>query len=215
MELQILHQNRDFVVCIKPTGVLSQGGKPGEETMLQLLENQLGGRFFPVHRLDREVGGVMVYARTSRAAGELSKVIQNGEMKKEYLAVVKGKPEPEAGIYEDLLLHDQRKNKSYVVKRLRGGVKKAKLAYGVLSAGEEASLVQVRLYTGRSHQIRVQFASRGMPLLGDGRYGGGSGGIALCSVRISFPFGKQAYCFSALPEAVGGISDLPALRNME
>lgn len=215
MELQILHQNRDFVVCIKPTGVLSQGGKPGEETMLQLLENQLGDQFFPVHRLDREVGGVMVYARTSKAAGELSKVIQNGEMKKEYLAVVKGKPEPEAGIYEDLLLHDQRKNKSYVVKRLRGGVKKAKLAYGVLSAGEEASLVQVRLYTGRSHQIRVQFASRGMPLLGDGRYGGGSGGIALCSVRISFPFGKQAYCFTALPEALGGISDLPALRNME
>lgn len=215
MELQILAENRDFVVCVKPNGVLSQAGKPGEETMLLGLERQLGGKFFPVHRLDREVGGVMVYARTSKAAGELSKAIQEGRMKKEYLAVVHGRPEPEMGVLEDLLLHDQRKNKSYVVKRLRGGVKKAKLSYRVLSTGEEGSLVQVRLYTGRSHQIRVQFASRGMPLLGDGRYGGGKGKIALWSCRISFPFLGKDYCFSALPETLGGITTFPNLYDME
>lgn len=215
MELQILCENRDYVVCIKPSGVLSQTGKPGERTMIALLQEQLGGEIYPVHRLDREVGGVMVYARTSRAAAALSQTIQNGSMKKEYLAVVKGKPEPEAGIYEDLLLHDKGKNKSYVVKRVRGGVKKGKLSYRVLKTAGEKSLVQVRLFTGRTHQIRVQFSSRGMPLVGDGRYGGGSGKIALWSVRLCFPYGKEMQCFSCLPEELGQLSVDMELYDME
>lgn len=183
--------------------------------MLALLTEQLGGEFYPVHRLDREVGGLMVYARTSSAAGSLSKIIQQGNMKKEYLAVIKGTPEASGGIYEDLLLHDGKKNKSFVVKRLRTGVKKARLSYRVLDTLEGRSLVQIRLFTGRSHQIRVQFASRGMPLVGDGRYGGGSGKIALWSVRLSFHYGKQSCCFSALPEALGGFSVFPALVDLE
>ena len=216
MDIQILHLERDFVVCLKPAGVLSQAGKEGETTMLTLLSSQLGGEIYPVHRLDREVGGVMVYARTGKAAAALSKLIQEGNMKKEYLAVVQGCPEQEAGIFEDLLLHDARKNKSYVVDRMRGGVKKAKLSYQVLAQRNEKSLVQVRLFTGRSHQIRVQFASRKMPLTGDGRYGGGSGKIALWSVRLSFSYpGKKELCvFSCLPEQLGDFAEFPELMNM-
>lgn len=215
--MEIIHLHEDFVVCLKPAGLLSQTGKPGEETMLSLLEAQLGGTVYPVHRLDREVSGVMVYARTAKAAGALGKAIQEGRMKKEYLAVIHGAPEMETGILEDLLLHDNRKNKSFVVNRMRGGVKKARLSYQVLAGNGEQSLVQVRLFTGRTHQIRVQFASRRLPLVGDGRYGGGSGKIALWSVRLSFPHPtkKEMCVFSCLPEALGGFREIPELTNME
>ena len=211
----ILYQNEDLVVCQKPRNVLSQAGKPGEQSMLDLLKNQLGGEIYPVHRLDRQVGGVMVYARTQKAAAELSRAIQQGTMKKEYLAVVHGCMESESGTMEDLLLHDARKNKSYVVSRMRGGVKKARLSYQVLETQSDRTLVQVRLFTGRTHQIRVQFASRQLPLIGDGRYGGGSGEIALWSVRLTFPYGKKILCFSALPRQLGGFAEFPALQTME
>ena len=217
MEIEILYLEKDFVVCLKPSGVLSQAGKPGEDTMISLLTQQLGGEIYPVHRLDREVGGLMVYARTGKAAAALSKMIQEGQMKKEYLAVVHGIPEEESGIYEDLLLHDKGKNKSYVVSRMRGGVKKAKLSYRVLKQEKDRSLVQIRLYTGRTHQIRVQFSSRKLPLVGDGRYGGGSGRIALWSVRLTFPHpGRKETCtFSAMPRELGAFTDIPPLATME
>ena len=217
MEIQILHLEKDFVMCLKPSGVLSQTGKEGENTMISLLSSQLGGDIYPVHRLDREVGGVMVYARTQKAASALSKLIQEGKMKKEYLAAVNGAPEADSGVFEDLLLHDARKNKSYVVSRMRGGVKKARLSYQVLGKEEDKTLVQVRLFTGRSHQIRVQFASRRMPLVGDGRYGGGSGKIALWSVLLSFPHpGRKEMCtFSHLLDNLGGFTEIPELADMD
>ncbi len=211
----IFQQNREWVLCQKPAGVLSQSGKPEEETMVTLLERQLGGEVYPVHRLDREVGGVMVYARTQTAAAALSRLVQQGTMTKEYLAVVRGCPERDAGVLEDLLFHDQRNNKSYVVKRERKGVKKARLSYRVLARAGEASLVQVRLFTGRTHQIRVQFASRGMPLLGDARYGGGSGKLALWSVRLRFPWKGERVCQVCLPEELGDFAELPGLAEME
>lgn len=200
MELNILYQDQNIVVCLKPSGVLSQAGKDGQESMLLLLSTQLGGEFYPVHRLDKEVGGVMVYARNQKAAGSLSRQIQLGDMKKEYLAVVCGCPESEQGVYEDLLLHDMKRNKSFVVDRQRKGVKKARLSYAVLDQQEEKTLVQVRLFTGRTHQIRVQFSSRKMPLLGDGRYGGGSGKIRLWSCRLSFQYRGKPVVFSELPD---------------
>lgn len=212
-QIKILYKDDAIAVCVKPAGVLSQAGKPEEETMLTCLEAQLGGTFYPVHRLDRQVGGVMVYGRTSEAAGALGKEIQQGNMKKEYLAAVHGAVTPESGEMEDLLLHDVRNNKSFVVKRMRGGVKKARLSYCLLDTRNDSSLVQVRLHTGRTHQIRVQFASRKHPLLGDGRYGGGSGQIALWSARITFHHpktGKQC-CFSAMPERLGPWSSIPPL----
>lgn len=201
MELNILYQDQNIVVCLKPSGVLSQAGREGQESMLSLLTSQLGGDVYPVHRLDKEVGGVMVYARNQKAAGELSRQIQQGDMKKEYLAVVYGCPAENSGVYEDLLLHDMKRNKSYVVERERKGVKKARLSYAVLDKDADKALIQVRLFTGRTHQIRVQFSSRRMPLMGDGRYGGGSGKIHLWSCRLTLQYGGKEIVFSEMPDA--------------
>ena len=156
--------------------------------MLALLPAQCGGRAYPVHRLDRGVGGVMVFARTRQAAAALSQSVQQGKLTKEYLCVVSGAPEAAEGVLQDLLFHDSGRNKTFVVRRMRKGVKEASLSYRVLGTAEGRSLVHVRLHTGRTHQIRVQFASRGMPLLGDRKYGGAPAEqIALWSCRLSFP----------------------------
>jgi len=141
--------------------------------------------------LDAAVGGCMVFAKTPAAAAGLSVQIRERTMQKEYLAVIRGKPEENAGRLEDLLFRDAARNKSYVVKRARRGVRAAALSFRLLeTAGEGAlmrSLLQVLLHTGRTHQIRVQFASRGMPLAGDGKYGGGrDGAMGLWSWRLAF-----------------------------
>ena len=201
--IPILYQDRQVAVCLKPPGLLSQEG-PGE-TLPALLTAQLGGQIFPVHRLDRGVGGVMVYARTGPAAAGLSASIRQGTFCKQYLCVVLGRPAQEEGECRDLLLHDRARNKSFVVDRMRGGVKEARLAYRLLASSDGLSLLQVRLFTGRTHQIRVQLSSRGLPLLGDGKYGGGSGQIALWSAELSFPHPAdgRALTFRAAPS--GGV----------
>lgn len=214
--VEILFQDRRMVVCVKPAGVLSQKGKSGETSMVELLNEQLGTAIFPVHRLDRETGGVMVYARTAEAAADLSCQIQQGQMKKEYLAVVHGCPEADFGVLEDLLYHDTARNKSYVVKRKRRGVKQASLSYRVLAQQPEQTLIQVRLFTGRTHQIRVQFASRGMPLVGDGRYGGGGGRLALWSARLTWDLPNAVqHCVTCLPQGIGGFTELPPLAELK
>ncbi len=192
--MEILYSDRDMAVCVKPVGLDSEQEVPAA------LKEILGGELFPIHRLDKNVGGVMVYARTKQAAAELSRAVQGGSMVKEYVALVHGTP-PETGDWEDLLWKDSGKNKVFVVKRLRGGVKKARLEYRVLSAGE-CSLVRIRLHTGRSHQIRVQFSSRGFPLVGDHKYGARDSSPApmLFSCRITFPWRGQTKDFEALPD---------------
>lgn len=192
--MEILYSDRDMAVCVKPVGLDSELEVPAA------LKEILGGELFPIHRLDKNVGGVMVYARTKQAAAELSRAVQAGSMVKEYVALVHGTP-PETGDWEDLLWKDSGKNKVFVVKRLRGGVKKARLEYRVLSAGE-CSLVRIRLHTGRSHQIRVQFSSRGFPLVGDHKYGARDSSPApmLFSCRITFPWRGQTKDFEALPD---------------
>ena len=178
--MEILYEDKQIAVIEKPVGLDSEKDIPKE------LENQLGGSFYTVHRLDQNVGGVMVYARDSKTAAELSRQIQNGNFIKEYVAMVHGTPE-ETGDWTDLLFKDSRKNKVFVVKKERTGVKKARLTYSRLRAGEQ-SLVRIRLYTGRSHQIRVQFASRGYPLVGDHKYGSKAKETApmLYSCSVSF-----------------------------
>ena len=189
--MQILYSNNDLAVCVKPVGLDSEAEVPAA------LEEALGGTFFPLHRLDKNVGGVMVYARNRAAAAALSKTIQEGAMVKEYVAQIHGEP-PEYGDWTDLLWKDSSKNKVFVVKRERKGVKKARLEYWRISEG----LVHVRLHTGRSHQIRVQFSSRGFPLLGDHKYGARDEHTAprLFSCRITFPYRGKRHCYQALPE---------------
>ena len=192
--MELLELNPDFVVCIKPVGLDS------EQELPNALREQLGGEIFTLHRLDKNVGGVMVYARNKQAAASLSKTITNGEMVKEYVAMVHGAPPPE-GDWEDLLFKDSRKNKVFVVKRQRAGVKAARLTYRCLQSGEQ-SLVRIRLFTGRSHQIRVQFASRGFPLVGDHKYGSRDEATApmLFSCCVTFPYKGKNHRFEAKPE---------------
>ena len=141
--MEILHLDENLIVIIKPVGLDSESEVP------KALCEELGSdsEIFTLHRLDKNVGGVMIYARNKKTAATLCKAIQDGKMIKEYLALVHGTP-PESGVLEDLLFKDSRKNKVFVVKRQRAGVKKAKLEYKRLTEGEE-SLVHVRLYTGR------------------------------------------------------------------
>ena len=192
--MEILYSDEHIAVCIKPVGLDS------EHQMPQELVKQLGGEFYPIHRLDQNVGGVMVFARMKQAAAHLSRAVQDGTMVKEYVAQVHGTPE-QSGMWEDLLFKDSRKNKVFVVKKQRAGVKKAKLSYERWVAGEE-SVVLVRLFTGRSHQIRVQFSSRGFPLVGDHKYGSRSKLTEprLFCARITFPYEGTTRVFSALPQ---------------
>ena len=188
--MQILYECKDYTVIVKPVGMDSEHEVPAA----------LGGEVFPIHRLDKNVGGVMVYARTKTAAAALSTAVQEGSMVKEYVAMVHGTP-PESGDWTDLLWKDSAKNKVFVVKRERRGVKKARLEFQRLSAGE-TSLVHIRLHTGRSHQIRVQFSSRGFPLVGDHKYGARDEVTApmLFSCRISFPWRGVIKVYEASPE---------------
>ena len=188
--MEILYTDTGIVVCVKPVGMDSEHEVPAA----------LGGEIYPIHRLDKNVGGVMVYAKSKAAAAALSKAVQEGSMVKEYVAMVHGCP-PEEGDWEDLLWKDASKNKVFVVKRERKGVKKARLEFKRLTQGEE-SLVRIRLHTGRSHQIRVQFSSRGFPLVGDHKYGSRDEKTEpmLFSCCLTFPYKGKTFRFEKLPD---------------
>ena len=192
--MEILYSDKNLAVCVKPVGLDSEMEVPAA------LKEALGGEVFPIHRLDKNVGGVMVYARTKQAAAALSKSVQDGAMIKEYVAMVHGTP-PETGDWEDLLFKDSSKNKVFVVKKERKGVKKARLEFKTLNSGED-SLVRIRLHTGRSHQIRVQFSSRGFPLVGDHKYGSRDEKKEpmLFSCCITFPWKGEEKKYEALPD---------------
>lgn len=200
MDIEILYEDEYLIFAVKPVGVLSQKGDG--ENMIDLL-SEGRGEVHPVHRLDRAVGGVMVFGKTHQAAAKLCSLVSQNSMEKEYLAVLCGTPQEESAVLQDLLFKDSSKNKSFVVKRERKGVKKASLEYKLLETKENLSLVKVKLHTGRTHQIRVQFSSRKLPLLGDGKYGGKSNkcSVALWSYSLSFPhpYKKENIGFTASP----------------
>lgn len=193
--MRILYEDRALLVCEKPVGVVSEAA--GGKGMPELLSEQLrreGKKDFVagVHRLDKNVGGLMIFSRRKEVTGRLIAQVSQHQVTKEYFAVLRGIPKAPEGVLEDLLFHDSRTNKTFVVDRLRKGVREAKLSYRALQTvhhGEyDLTLVRVRLFTGRTHQIRVQFASRGLPLLGDIRYGSKDPGCdaALWSCRLAF-----------------------------
>lgn len=185
--MDIVYADRRIVVAVKPAGIVSTD-EPGG--MPDLLRQALGTDCIrTVHRLDAPVSGLMVCARSAYAAGELSRQIREGLFTKEYLAVTRGIPSPPRGRLTDLLGRDREKRLTFVADAPGKGVQEARLDYRVLDARDGLSLVRVRLHTGRTHQIRVQFASRGWPLAGDRRYGQEGdpvAPIALWSCRLAF-----------------------------
>ena len=188
MMIPVLYRDDALVVCEKPVGVSSES--PG---LPDLVREQENFAVFPAHRLDRTTGGTCVLARSPRSCAALQQLFQQDCVCKEYLAAVCGVPEKESGSFTDLLFHDPRINKTFVADRPRKGVREAFCEWSVLEtaefSGERISLVRVRLHTGRTHQIRVQFASRRMPLVGDRRYGSRirAAAPALWAERIRFP----------------------------
>ena len=174
-DLTIVYEDRSLLLCVKPVGVLSEDSENGA-SMPRLLRQHYAALHQPgyiatVHRLDKITGGLMLFSRQKAATGKLIAAVAEHRVEKEYLAVLRGHPAEKEAELTDLLFRDAAKNKSYVVKRMRKGVREAKLSYRVLGETNELTLVRVRLYTGRTHQIRVQFSARGLPLLGDIRYG--------------------------------------------
>lgn len=190
--LDLLYFDSDIAVCVKPAGVLSEGD--GKNSMpyllsLELKERGIDASVFVVHRLDRETEGLTVFALNEASAAALSLSFQNGDAVKIYHALCVGVIENDADVLCDLLFYDRGRGKSFVVDRERKGVRKASLEYSVLRRFADRTLISVRLHTGRTHQIRVQLASRGHALCGDRRYGAPSeygNKLCLCAVSLSF-----------------------------
>ncbi len=204
--MDILYADKRILVAIKPSGVLSTDEEGGMPSLLRAALGDEKACVRTVHRLDAAVQGVMVFARSAKAASLLSEQIRNRQFEKEYLAVVHGEP-PEEGQLVDLLARDKQRRITYVADAAGKDAQEARLDYRVLARHNGLALVKIRLHTGRTHQIRVQFSSRGWPLAGDRKYGveDGFDTIALWSHRIAFahPETGEIVEFSALPPRDG------------
>lgn len=204
--MEILYSDDHLVFISKPQGIPSQPDPFGQRDALTMLAEQFG-TVHPIHRLDTPTGGVMVFGLTPKATAALCAMIQDHEaFVKEYLAVLPARPNFPEGELCDRLYHDRRANRAFVVDSNRKGTKEARLTYRILCEAEKGqTLVRVRLHTGRTHQIRVQFASRGFPLLGDGKYGSRikSAYIALWSASIALrhPISGEPLCIHSPPPA--------------
>lgn len=192
--IEILFEDKHICICKKEPGMLSEFSE-SDSSLPKILSEQIKSEVFILHRLDKPVGGAIMYAKTKNSASAFSRMIQENNADKEYITVLDGIPSENEGLLTDYLFRDKQKNKTYTVKRMRKGVKEAKLEYNVISVNEKHSLVRVHLITGRTHQIRAQFASRKMPVTGDGKYGSRDNKCetALWSYKLSFihPFTQK------------------------
>ena len=216
-KLRILYEDNHIIVAVKPPNIPSQGDKTEDVDMLTIIKEYLKEKYNKpgnvylglVHRLDRPVGGVMVFAKTSKAASRLSEQVRNKTFKKEYLAIVDGKPKNKNGTLEDYLLKNEKNNISKVVKEGTKNSKYAKLDYEVIKYNEEIdlSLLKVLLHTGRHHQIRVQLSNMGNSICGDQKYGTRGRGkqISLWAYKLTIqhPITKEELSFKGLPEEAG------------
>ena len=186
--MELLYLDQDIIVCIKPNRVLSTDEPGGLPNLLREHLKDPGADIRTVHRLDRVVGGVMVVARNSKSASELSRQVREDVFQKEYLAVVHGVPEMRSGRLTDLLYRDKARKMTMVASEPGKGVQEAILDYQILSSADDRALIKVLLRTGRTHQIRVQFSSRGLPLVGERKYSTLEDPceIALWSYKIGF-----------------------------
>ena len=215
MELNVIYEDNHVIVVEKPCNVPSQADSTGDEDMLSLVKQYIKEKYQKpgevylglVHRLDRPVGGIMVFARTSKAASRLSEAIRTNQFSKTYLAVVNGSFDEKKGRLENYLWKDEALNKSMVVSKEKRGAKLASLSYEVLEEKESFSLVKIHLETGRHHQIRVQFAHIGHPLYGDQKYGKDNVNqqIALwaCQLEFKHPTKDEIMNFKCMPKKIG------------
>lgn len=227
-KLNVLFEDNHIIVVEKLVNVPSQGDKTGDIDMLTIIKDYLKEKYNKpgnvyvglIHRLDRPVGGVMVFAKTSKAAARLSEQVRVKEFKKKYLVVVNGEFKETEGVFEDYLLKNERNNMSKVVEENTKNAKYSKLEYEVLKYNNEINLsvVRVDLHTGRHHQIRVQFSSRNHSIYGDQKYGGRGHGkqIALWAYSLSFrhPITKEVLEFRVLPEINGTWKILEDIENI-
>lgn len=215
-KIKVVYEDNHVIVVIKPSGIPSQADKSGDVDMLTLVKEYIKEKYNKpgavylglVHRLDRMTSGLMVFAKTSKAASRLSNNIREGDFKKEYLAAVTGKLEG-GGELQNYLYKDERNNTSSVVSKNKKNAKLAKLEYKVIDntvhKNKEHTYVRIKLYTGRHHQIRVQFSHIGYPLYGDVKYGGIKGELALvaCGLKFIHPTKDEVMEFEYMPEKNG------------
>jgi len=212
-ELKVLYEDNHIIVVLKPQNVLTQGDSSNDVCLLDMVKNYIKEKYNKpgnvfvglVHRLDRPTGGVMVFAKTSKAASRLSEQLKNKTFCKKYLTVVVGKPRYKASRLENFLKKDEKNNIVSVVPRGVEGAKQAILEYDTIRTIDKISLVEVKILTGRSHQIRVQMANIGSPVFGDSKYNGDSlakgHNLALWAYELSFehPTTKKTMKFKCLP----------------
>lgn len=222
MKLKVIYEDNHIIVVKKPVNIPSQGDKTGDEDMLTMIKKYLIKKYNKpgdayvglVHRLDRPTGGVMVFAKTSKAASRLSEQIREKKVEKEYLCIVDGKLSKNQDVFEDYLIKNEKNNLSKIADKTNKNAKFAKLEYELVKYNEQInlSLVKVKLHTGRHHQIRVQFSSRNHSLYGDQKYGTRGRGKQLClwAYKLSFnhPVTKEKLEFIDYPEAIGSWSIL-------
>ena len=228
-QLNVIYEDNHIIVVEKPVNIPSQGDKTGDIDMLEIIKKYIKEKYNKpgdvylglVHRLDRPVGGVMVFAKTSKAAARLSEQVRQKDFEKKYLVIVDGKMEKDKDILEDYLLKNERLNMSKTVKEGTKNSKKASLEYEVLKYDEEINLsvLKVNLHTGRHHQIRVQFSSREHSIYGDQKYGTRGRGKQIClwayELSILHPISKERITFNVLPKLEGSWKILDGIENIK